>query len=506
MNRKSLFINVLANIVSFIVGFGISFLLTRFIVQSLGKEAYGFIGLSNNFVSYITIITSALNAMASRFISIKLFEDDQVGAQRYFSSVIFSNVILAAILAIPMLIFTLFIDKAIHIPADLIEDVKILWIIISIDFLFSLCTNIYSVAIFVKNKLYLNSLRTIVAQLLKTAVLLVCFICFPLHVWYIALANTFATVYVFFYNIKYTRKFLPDIHIRINSFRFKAVKEILASGIWNSLNNLNAVLLQGLDLLIANLFINEAAMGLLAIIRTVPGYFSQLFGLFSPSFQPKMFKLYAEKNEVELAQYINRCNKLVICFISIPIAGFIVFCDVFFRLWLPSENSVLMRKLSILTMAAVFSDTYTGVLFSVYIVTNKLKTASLINFITGVINVVFVFLALKFTDYGIYAIAGVSSLVTMIKSLSFNPLYSARCLGTKWNTFYGNILRGTMSLIIIFLIASIIKSVWDIQTWGMLVIAALVTAGLGGVINMFILFNAEERLDFISIVRRRLHI
>lgn len=71
-NKKSLFINMIATTLAFVINAVISFIITPYLVKILGDEAYGFIGLANNFVSYASIITVALNSMAARFITIEI--------------------------------------------------------------------------------------------------------------------------------------------------------------------------------------------------------------------------------------------------------------------------------------------------------------------------------------------------------------------------------------------------------------------------------------------------
>ena len=61
---KQMSINIIASIVSFAVTIGINFFLTPYLVEELGSDAYGFIGLANNFVQYGTIITMALNSIS----------------------------------------------------------------------------------------------------------------------------------------------------------------------------------------------------------------------------------------------------------------------------------------------------------------------------------------------------------------------------------------------------------------------------------------------------------
>ena len=72
MKNKQLAINMIANIISFMVNIGINFLFTPYLINTVGKEAYSFFPLANNFISYTSIITVALNSMASRFITINI--------------------------------------------------------------------------------------------------------------------------------------------------------------------------------------------------------------------------------------------------------------------------------------------------------------------------------------------------------------------------------------------------------------------------------------------------
>ena len=62
-NKKRFVTNMAAQLLSFIVNLGINFFLSRYIVNVIGKEVYGFVGLANNFTSYAQIFTVAFNAM-----------------------------------------------------------------------------------------------------------------------------------------------------------------------------------------------------------------------------------------------------------------------------------------------------------------------------------------------------------------------------------------------------------------------------------------------------------
>ena len=91
-------INLLAQIVMFGVNLCISFFLVPYITEVIGVDAYGFVGLANDFVSYAQIVTVAINSMASRFITIKIHEGDKEEANKFYSSVVIANIILSIIL------------------------------------------------------------------------------------------------------------------------------------------------------------------------------------------------------------------------------------------------------------------------------------------------------------------------------------------------------------------------------------------------------------------------
>ena len=68
-DNKQTTINLITSLAAFVINAGISFVLTPYILEKLGNEAYGFIGLAYDFVNYAGILTLALNSMSCRFVS-----------------------------------------------------------------------------------------------------------------------------------------------------------------------------------------------------------------------------------------------------------------------------------------------------------------------------------------------------------------------------------------------------------------------------------------------------
>ena len=176
MNKgKAFVINMAASIVTFLISFGISFLFTPYITAKVGGEAYGFVGMANNFVNYVTIITVALNSVAGRFITVKYHQNKKEEANQYFTSVLVANALMAAIISAFAIPFILVMEKVINIPVEIQGSVKLLFFFILLNFVLTLLGTVYTTATYITNKLYLSSIANVIVALLKVFILFLFF-------------------------------------------------------------------------------------------------------------------------------------------------------------------------------------------------------------------------------------------------------------------------------------------------------------------------------------------
>ncbi len=279
--KKRVAINMLSQLTSFVVGLAISFVLTRQIAKLLGKDIYGFVGMGNTFTSYITVFTVALNGMLNRYVTIELKQKNYDNARMYFSSVAIADMVITLILVIPASIIVLYIDKFFDVPAGHVGDIQLLWIFIFANFLFSLATSAFGTATYATNRLDLSGKRSVESNLLKAAVLIVAYVFFEPKVWYMGLAAFLCGAYCSITNMRYCKKLTPQLTIKKAYYKFKAVKELVAVGVWNSINQLTQTLINGLDLIFANKLLGALEMSLMSYSKTVPVQLISLIRAFS---------------------------------------------------------------------------------------------------------------------------------------------------------------------------------------------------------------------------------
>ena len=174
-DKKKFALNFAAQIAVLGSQFIISFVLTPIVLQKLGDEAYGFVGLVNNFVSYVAIITAALNAMASRFITVSYHGGRTDDAKEYFSSVFFSNCVMAIAILVGSVFLAANIDTLVSVAPELVTDLRITVLLAFLNAGISLLTVVFGVAAFIKNELFLNSVGQLFGSVLRVVFLFVLF-------------------------------------------------------------------------------------------------------------------------------------------------------------------------------------------------------------------------------------------------------------------------------------------------------------------------------------------
>lgn len=506
--KKKFVLNFAAQIAVLGSQFIISFVLTPIVLQKLGDEAYGFVGLVNNFVSYVAIVTAALNAMASRFITVSYHEGKSDDTEEYFSSVFFSNCIMAAAVLVGSVFLAANIDRLVSVAPEFVYDLRITVLLAFLNAGVSLLTVVFGVAAFIKNELFLNSIGQLLGSVLRVIFLFVLFWAVSPHMWYFSVAGLVATISTGVVQIILTRRLLPELRLSPSRFNFQKVLKLLRVGVWNSLQNINNLIQTGLDLLIANIFAGGAAMGLLSIAKTVPQALTSLSGSIANLFYPKMAEAYAQGNKVELVNRFDFAMRFTAAFLIVPLAGFIGFGPSFYSLWLPGRTAAELSEiqlLSVLTVVTLIASALVEPLYYANTLTTEVKGSVLIAFGFSLLTLAIEFPLILFTSLDrLVVIAGVSSILMFVRHSLVQPFYCAVVIGVRKRTFFKPLIREIVVLVVLWLGYAFVDQIGICTTWASLVGIALPAAFLGYIFEMYALFGKEERMIIFALLRHKL--
>lgn len=501
-NRQVLF-NMFASILQVVISTLITLLLTPHITETLGIEAYGFVQLSNTFITYLDIISVALNSFAARYISLEYYKGNIEKAEIYFNSTILANLILSLLLIVPIGIGIINLDSFIKIPSSLTMDVKILFMLTFMNYLLIINRTAFNVVTFIKNRLDLSYLANSICLLLKVGLLIFFFSLFFPKVYYVGAATVISSLVLFVLHITLKKMLLKDIHINIFKSNFKAIMNLLVSGMWSSINNLGNVLNSGLDLIITNQFLSSIAMGQLSIAQKLVSLISVLISQINTVFQPVQMRFYANKDMPSLINSLNFSMKITGLICEIVISSFVAIGLDFLNLWIPTQQYELIFIVTVLCMLGNVVVGCVSPLYYTYTLTDNLKLPSFVTIINGIFNILAMLILLNTTNLGIYGVVITTIICNFLVNFVWTPIYSAKCIGVKISTFYKEVINHVLLTMFSVLIAYLYNLFcFHANGWGMLIIKALSFMIIIVTILFLLKFNKEEKLNLIKIIKK----
>ncbi len=491
---KQISLTLVLSVVAMAINYMISFIITPYITTNMGAEAFGFVSLAKTISNYGVIATGCLNAFAARYITLAYHKDNIVKANTYFSSVVIANLGLLMITILFEIFFIYKLQMFIKIPNALIFDVKILFALDITNYMMLALANTFTVAAYIKNKLASVEINNVITYLTQIVVLIVLYKFFPIKVYYVGIGLIFSTLTLFILNIRISKKYTPDLKIKKEMFSWNAVKKLVLSGIWNSINSVGNLLNSGLDLWISNLMLSALEMGNLSIVKTVSTILSSLEQLLSRPFQPYLLKNYSNGDSEGVVRIFKFEIMFSGYFSSMLFAGLLTFGSLYYKLWTPTQDNLLLYNITVVTAIGFLFEGIVQPLFYTYTLTLKNKIPCYVTIVSGFLNVIGMYVLLKYTNLGLYAVVGTTTVLGFITFLIFTPLYSSHCLGIKWNVFYPGILRVLGAAIVITVALRLLFLNFMPSSWFGLIISALCSCILGIPIFIFMVLSKEERI------------
>ena len=492
-------LNLFASVAFFVLQFGINFFITPFILGSLGSEAYGFLILTGSLISYSYILTALSNAMTGHFIASNYHKNDILSASSFYTSALIANIFFSFLIALFGIFFIIYLVNFIHISPWLVLDVKICFCLYALNVILGLYNGILGIHAFSKNKMYLLSFRQAFSSLISAFFMLILYYFYTPLISYAPLSALFASVLILFSSLLLAKKLNTKIKFQFNLFCFDKLKILCKAGAFSSLTLLAQNILNSVELLFCNIFLNAASMGLGAVLKTVVIFIVSFIGAVAHSYMAHFIELYSKNNTKALLAELAFSSK-ILCFIcAVPIAVFMVFCKDFYTLWLPFNKSevLLISNLTLISLIPASLLACMQLLINLSPALNKQKNSSLAMVILSLITAIALFVALKFFNAGLMEMFIISALLYSLKIIVFDIFNAAVILGVKISSFVYLFLRNFGVFALILTILALLKTqILNINSWLSLIFFCALFLLFAYLMAYFLLFNSYEKTLF----------
>lgn len=361
-------------------------------------------------------------------------------------------------------------------------DVKITFSLVFGAYVVSLVTLVFTTSTFVTNRTDIQGGRNIVQYIIRFTLIVFLLNFVSVHIYWVAFATFVSTIIVSILNVGLTKRLTPELRIRLSDSNKRYVLELAKSGCWMVLTSISTILLRGLDLTIANIFIGDYEMGLLSVARTIPNNVTAVISTLAPIFTPTFIAYFVAKKNKELIDSIDLSIKTLTVILFVPITCFIIYSRDFFSLWQKSLTELelsLVSVLAVLTVIQAYFNSATASMSQVSVVVNKLKMPVLVSFVSGIISIAAEIFMINIFNMGLYSIVISTTVVMILRYVFFTPMYAAWCLKKPLLSFIPMVCKTWAIIPVLFCATFAVKILMNPSSWMSFIISLLISLLIG---------------------------
>lgn len=188
-------------------------------------------------------------------------------------------------------------------------------------------------------------------------------------------------------------------------------------------------------------------------------------------------------------------------FSNLAFAGFFALGKEYYLLWIPKQDIELVWALTVLTILGSLIEGAVFPLYYIYTLTVKNKVPCIVTISGGLLNVIGMFVLIKATSLGPFAIVLTTTVIMTVINLIFNPLYMTKCLDLKPLEFYPSLIKHIASCIAMTVVFLGISQITSTVTWLDLIAKMLLCVVVGT--GLHLLISGVSPMKLLKVLRKR---
>lgn len=322
-DHKRILKNTIMLYVRMILVIVVSLYTSRIVLNVLGVEDFGLVNLVTGVTAMLSFLNHSVLVSTERFLTYTLGKGDTTALKNTFSTAFYTNVLLALIIVVTLIIGGLWmIDNKLVIAPERIDTARILLLMSCVPILLAVSNAPYSAMVVAHERMGIYAYFSIFETLSKLAVVIaIQFVSGDKLLLYYSLFTLTGIISALF-PVIYSHRNFKECRIQ-RRFDKKTFQEILAFSGWNLLGTFSDTMSKNGVNIVLNMFLGTVINAANGIVTQVVANVSRFTSTFMIAVNPQIIKSYASKNYDDCRLLVNKAalyGQFLFYFFAIPLA------------------------------------------------------------------------------------------------------------------------------------------------------------------------------------------
>lgn len=487
--RGGVILNLLCTVGEHIVSGLVAFLLTPYLIGSLGMELYGLYPIVLEFSAIFGIVFGVVNSTSGKYIAVEAEKGNDSDASKYFSSAFYSNLALSVFLTLPMLALAFLGGRFLEIPSGYESGIRTFMILSFASVIVDAVANAFVSVYFITNRLELRAVAGLFGVGAKAATLFTLFYFFKPSLVSVGVALLLSSAVIGAVNVTMFIKYCKRVELSFHLVSFAHIKRLTASGFFYSVNRIASVLVSGGFLVVANILLAPSLSGEYSVAYTFINAVCGILMTVAGVFVPMNSRHFARGEGNRLHDGLLRDEK-ILGFVSAAIFSVsVALGQSFFSLWLGGAATKSLVNVAFVLLVPVLSMSCALPIVNVGMIMNRTRKLSLLFLCGGFLSLAMGFLVAGLTNFGGVGIAIVSALSQMIWYSVAVPCFAGRAFSRSPKAFFVPILKTYFAAAVSLIASLALCSVCTVRNWLEFLIVGMSVAAISFCLSFFVIFK-----------------
>ncbi len=492
MKEQRLSINALVKLGNLVVDGVIALIVVAYFVGRLGAEAYGLVPWLSSLLVFFTIIPTAVQTAAGRFVTHALGRGKSVEAGRYYGT---SSLILIGLGFCGFAVtvgLALLADRFFPFAPEFLGDAQALTLLLGASVCLDIARSGWAVAYFTRQRFDLEYGVMIAGGLVRLTLIIGLSELYGVSLLWLGVGTLAGAILRTVAGWYYARLLLPGMRIFPRTFDRTLLRPLSVFAFDVLIAGVGLIILSQADILIAGWLLGSAAVTMYFCGAKWGLLFRAVIGSFTTVLVPRFTILQAEGKIDQLQSLVRRADRLIM-----PL-GWLMACLLFalarplILTWVGPEQSGAVNVLRVIAFPmAITVSAYVSI--SLLIGIGQIRESSLSALVIALINPALSIFAVIRLEWGIIGIALASAICLTARNGLYLPLLVRRYAQIPLATYYRRMIVSALAALPSLASAYLAAQYVDLIGWGRIVPATVVCSLPSLAIILLVIAQPEDR-------------
>lgn len=474
-----------------------------YLIDHLGLAAYGMIPLANSLVLYATVLTASLDVSINRFMAIDLNRGDVSAANRTFNTAIALAVSASALITVPAGVVVWLFPSLFNVPPGLDAATRLLFGSVTATLCAAMLSSSFGVASVAKHRFELRNLVRALTSLSRVGIVVLCFSLYSPELGFVAIGFLGSALIGMAGDVLVSRHLAPELRLAPRLITRPQMRAMLELSGWSAINQVGALLLMQIDLLVVNALYGPEATGRYGSIIVLIALIHSITEAITAVVSPVIMAHYAASETGALRRVTLRSVRLLGLFLALPVGLLCAFGRPLLRLWLGREFGDLDLILIILASHLPITLAVRPILYCLTAY-ERVRVPSMVTLALGITTIPVAILFARGFGWGPAGVAAATSLIWLLRNLVFVIPYGAAVLGIRASQVYSIVTATAASTAGVAAAGLCIAHLSQPQSWSSIALAAVaVSAAYAMIVYAGLLTGEDQTWLRTTVLRRR---